>query len=66
MPIKAVRLGDDRKTVTIALEKVRTVPNFALQYRIKSADGAKLRGRIARHHSSRALALHKMAAAVRL
>src|SRR5471030_3018572 len=30
MPIKSVQLAADRKTVTIALEKVQTVPNFAL------------------------------------
>ena len=46
MPITSVRLADDRKTVTIALEKMRAVPNFALQYRIKSADGAKVSGEL--------------------
>ena len=46
MPITAVRLSADRKTATIALEKVRAVPNFALQYRIKSADGATVSGEL--------------------
>ncbi len=46
MPITAVRLSADRKTVTIALDKLRAVPNFSLQYRIKSADGAKVAGEL--------------------
>lgn len=46
MPITSVRLSDDRKTATIALEKVRTVPNFALQYRLKAADGASVQGEL--------------------
>ena len=44
MPITSVRLAADRKTVTIRLDKMRAVPNFALQYRIKAADGSKLSG----------------------
>jgi hypothetical protein len=30
--------------VTVGLEKVRVVPNFALQYRLKAADGARVNG----------------------
>jgi hypothetical protein len=32
--------------VTINLEKTRPVPNFALQYRIKAANGAKVSGEL--------------------
>jgi hypothetical protein len=46
LPIKSIRLSDDRKLVTIALDKVQTAPNFALQYRIKAADGAKVEGEL--------------------
>lgn len=46
MPITAVRLSADRKTVTIAVDKLRGVPDFALQYRIKAADGAKIAGEL--------------------
>jgi len=46
MPIASVRLAEDRKTVTIALDKVRVVPNFALQYRLKAADGASVSGEL--------------------
>jgi hypothetical protein len=46
MPITSVRLAADRKTVTINLEKTRPVPNFALQYRIKAANGAKVSGEL--------------------
>ena len=46
MPITSVRLSDDRKTVTVVLEKVRAVPNFALQYRLKAADGASVSGEL--------------------
>ncbi len=46
MPITSTRLSDDRKTVTIVLDKVRVVPNFALQYRIKSAAGASVTGEL--------------------
>jgi hypothetical protein len=46
MPITTVRLSADRKTVTIGLDKMRAVPNFALQYRIKAADGSKVSGEL--------------------
>lgn len=46
MPITSVRLGDDRKTVTIAVDKLHPVPNFALQYRLKATDGSKLSGEL--------------------
>jgi hypothetical protein len=46
MPITSVRLAADRKTVTIALDKLRAVPNFALQYRIEAADGTKISGEL--------------------
>ncbi len=46
MPIKSVQLSADRKTVTVILEKVQTAPNFALQYRIKAADGASVSGEL--------------------
>ena len=46
MPITSVRLAADRKTVTIALDKLRVVPNFALQYRLKAADGASVSGEL--------------------
>ena len=46
MPITSVRLADDRKTVTVALDKVRVAPNFALQYRLKAADGASVSGEL--------------------
>ena len=44
--ITSVRLANDRKTLTIAVDKMRPVPNFALQYRIKSADGATVAGEL--------------------
>lgn len=44
MPIVAVRLGPDRKVVTVALERTRIVPNFTLQYRLKAAGGAPVQG----------------------
>ena len=46
MPITSVRLAADRKTVTISLDKMRAVPNFALQYRLKAADGSKVSGEL--------------------
>src|ERR1019366_6480317 len=46
MPITSVRLSDDRRTVTIALDRMRAVPNFALQYRIKGADGSRISGEL--------------------
>jgi hypothetical protein len=46
LPITSVRLADDRKTVTIAVDKLRPVPNFALQYRLKAADGASVSGEL--------------------
>lgn len=46
MPITSIRLAADRKTVTIELEKMRIVPNFALQYRLKAADGSACSGEI--------------------
>ena len=46
MPITSVRLGADRKTVTIALDKMQAAPNFALQYRLKAADGSKVSGEL--------------------
>jgi hypothetical protein len=46
MPITSVRLAADQKTVTIALDTMRAVPNFALQYRIKAADGSKVSGEL--------------------
>ena len=46
MPIASARLSADRKTVTIGLEKMRAVPNFTLQYRIKAADGATVSGEL--------------------
>jgi hypothetical protein len=46
MPIASVKLSADRKTVTIGVDKLKAVPNFALQYRIKAADGAKVSGEI--------------------
>ncbi len=46
MPITSVRLAADRKTVTIGVDKLHAVPNFALQYRLKSADGAKISGEL--------------------
>lgn len=46
MPIASVHLADDRKTVTVALEKVREVPNFNLQYRLKAADGSSVSGEL--------------------
>ena len=46
MPITAVRLSEDKKTVTIAVDKLRPVPNFSLQYRIKSAGGSKVEGEL--------------------
>lgn len=46
MPITSVRLSDDRKTATIAVDKLRPVPNFALQYRIKAADGSPVTGEL--------------------
>ncbi|MBI2807422.1 MAG: hypothetical protein HYX68_20765 [Planctomycetes bacterium] len=46
MPISTITLGADRRTVTIELEKMRTVPNFALQYRIKAADGTNVNGEL--------------------
>ena len=46
MPIKSVRLAADRKTLTIALDPIRPVPNFALQYRLKAADGANVNGEL--------------------
>jgi hypothetical protein len=46
MPITAVRLSADRKAVTIGLDKTRAVPNFALQYRIKAADGSTVSGEL--------------------
>jgi glucose/arabinose dehydrogenase len=46
MPITSIRLADDRKTLTIVVDKMRPVPNFALQYRIKSADGASVAGEL--------------------
>ncbi len=46
MPITSTRLSDDRKTVTIMIDKLRPVPNFALQYRVKSAMGASVSGEL--------------------
>jgi hypothetical protein len=46
MPITAVRLSADRKTATVAVEKLRVVPNFAIQYRLKAADGASVHGEL--------------------
>ena len=46
LPITSTRLSDDRKTVTITLDKMRPVPNFALQYRLKSATGANVSGEL--------------------
>jgi len=46
MPITSARLAADRKTVTIALDKLRPVPNFALQYRLKATDGASVSGEL--------------------
>ncbi len=46
MPITSTRLADDSKTVTIALDKLRPVPNFNLQYRLKSASGAPVSGEL--------------------
>jgi hypothetical protein len=46
MPIKSIRIGADRKTATIALDKLRPVPNFTLQYRLKAADGTSVAGEL--------------------
>ncbi len=46
MPITSVRLSADRKTATVALEKVRSVPNFTLRYQLKAADGASVSGEL--------------------
>lgn len=46
MPITSVRLAADRKTVTIAVDRLHPVPNFNLQYRLKSADGSKISGEL--------------------
>ncbi|MCI0464826.1 MAG: hypothetical protein L0Z62_48500 [Gemmataceae bacterium] len=43
-PIEAVRLGPDRRTVVVELERVVPTMNFTLQYRLKSAGGASVRG----------------------
>ena len=44
--ITTVRPSADRKTVTVGLDKVCAVPNFALQYGIKAADGSKVSGEL--------------------
>jgi len=46
IPITSVRLSADRKTVTIGVDKMKAVPNFTLQYRIRAAGGAKVDGEL--------------------
>jgi hypothetical protein len=46
LPISSVRLSDDRKSVTVAIDKLRPVSNFTLTYRIKGADGAPVAGEL--------------------
>src|SRR5205823_2626128 len=46
LPITSVRLSADRREVTVALEKVRPVANFTLQYRLKASDGATVAGEL--------------------
>jgi hypothetical protein len=46
LPIKSVRLAGDRKTLTIEIDRMRPAPNFALQYRLKSADGGSVNGEL--------------------
>jgi hypothetical protein len=46
MPITSVHLSDDCKTATVGIDKLKVVPNFALQYRIKAADGSRVDGEL--------------------
>ncbi len=46
LPIKAVQLSPDGRTVTVQLEQVRPTANFTLQYRLKSAAGAGVSGEL--------------------
>jgi len=46
LPISAVRLLDDRKSVIVSIDKMRPVSNFTLQYRIKGADGSPVTGEL--------------------
>jgi hypothetical protein len=44
LPIEAVRLSADGKTVTVAIDKMRPISNFTFQYRLKAADGSPVVG----------------------
>jgi hypothetical protein len=46
IPIEAVKLSPDRKTVTVVLERLAPVSNYRLQYQIKSAAGAPVNGEL--------------------
>ena len=46
LPIEAVRLSADGKTVMVTLEEVRPVANVSLQYRLRAADGAPVNGQL--------------------
>jgi glucose/arabinose dehydrogenase len=44
LPIAAVRLSADGKTAKVAIDKMRPMSNFSLQYRLKAADGSVVSG----------------------
>jgi hypothetical protein len=44
MPIKGLKLSADGKTVTVELERVLQVVNFTMQYQVRAADGAAVKG----------------------
>jgi len=46
MPITAVRLSRDGKTVSIELETIQPISNYMLQYRIRATDGGKVSGQL--------------------
>jgi hypothetical protein len=46
LPINSVKLSPDRKTVTVAVDKLRPMSNFTLQYSIKAEGGAAVAGEL--------------------